>query len=97
MSLNNRISIRDSHEARKGVVGCQVVTVPRSARVEATKGTTTPEAEKTQEEMIKPLVAEGEVEETVDSECVVIVMSSTALLYLEQVPQMQTLCDAGYT
>lgn len=64
VSLNNRISFRDSYEARGGVVDCQVITDSK-----ATKDTTNPEAETTQEDLIKPLVAEGEVEERVNSEC----------------------------
>ncbi|KAH9984747.1 hypothetical protein BJV77DRAFT_1071864 [Russula vinacea] len=62
VSLNNRISFRDSYEARGGVVDCQVITDSK-----ATKDTTNPEAETTQEDLIKPLVAEGEVEERVNS------------------------------
>ncbi|KAF8486816.1 hypothetical protein DFH94DRAFT_2547 [Russula ochroleuca] len=46
VSLNNRISIRDSYEALEGVVDRQAVTVPGSGRSEATKDATTLVAEK---------------------------------------------------
>ena len=37
MSLNNRISIRDTYEVRGGIIDCQVVTVPGGTRSEATE------------------------------------------------------------
>jgi hypothetical protein len=48
VSLNNRISIRDTYGARGlgGVVDCQVATLPGSARSEATTDVMLLESEK---------------------------------------------------
>ena len=69
MSLNNRISIRDTYEARGGVIDCEVVTVPAAAaRSEATIDTIILEAVKPQEDLMKHPIAETEVDERMNSE-----------------------------
>ena len=70
MSLNNRILIRDTYEARGGVIDCEVVTVPAAAAApsEATTDTIILEAVKPQEDLMKQSIAETEVEEIMNSE-----------------------------
>jgi hypothetical protein len=46
VSLNNRISIRDTYGARGGAVDCQVATLPGSDRSEATTDVILMETEK---------------------------------------------------
>ena len=68
MSLNNRILIRDTYEARGGVIDCEVVTVPAAAaRSEATTDTIILDAVKPQEDLMKQSIAETEVEEIMNS------------------------------
>ena len=53
MSLNNRVLIYDTYEARGGVIDCEVVTVPAvAARSEATIDTMILEAVKPQEDLM---------------------------------------------
>ena len=70
MSLNNRISVRDSYETRGNgkIFDCQVLTVPSCACPAATKDTTTLVAEKHEIDLTNQPVAETEVEERVMSE-----------------------------
>ena len=70
VSLNNRISIRDTYGARGGAVDCQVATLPGSARSVAT-GTTDVmllETEKHQKLPMKLPLAEADADERVVSE-----------------------------
>jgi hypothetical protein len=69
VSLNNRISIRNTYESRNGkVFDFQVVSVPGSTRLDVTKDTINLEAEQSQEDLRNQPVAETEVEERVNSE-----------------------------
>ena len=69
MSLNNRILICDTYEARGGVIDCEMVTVPAAAaRSKATTDTIILEAVKPQEDLMKQPTAETEVEERMNSE-----------------------------
>ena len=69
MSLNNRVLIHDTYEARGGVIDCEVVTVPAvAARSEATIDTMILEAVKPQEDLMKHPIAETEVGEIMNSE-----------------------------
>jgi hypothetical protein len=65
VSFNNRISIRDTSEARGVVIDCQVETIPDRARSEATMDTIILEAVKPQEDPMKQPVVQAEVEEGV--------------------------------
>jgi hypothetical protein len=66
VSLNNRISIRDTYSARGGIINCSVVTAPRGG---SASGATTEimvlETEESQNHLpsITQPVAEAEVEE----------------------------------
>ena len=69
MSLNNRISIRDTYEARGAVVDHQVVTSFRTAaRPEVTTDTIIMVPIKPDGDYTNELVGEAEVEERVNSE-----------------------------
>ena len=68
MSLNNRILIRDTYEARGGVIDCEMVIVPGDgARLEATMDTIILGAVKPREDLMKHPIAETEVEEIMNS------------------------------
>ncbi|KAF8486818.1 hypothetical protein DFH94DRAFT_849359 [Russula ochroleuca] len=68
VSLNNRISIRNTYESRNGkVFDFQVVSVPGSTRLDVTKDTINLEAEQSQEDLRNQPVAETEVEERVNN------------------------------
>jgi hypothetical protein len=66
VSLNNRISIRDAHEARGGVIDCQDVTRPGSSA--RSPDTVILEIEKPQKDFMKRPVAEAEGEVRVNGE-----------------------------
>jgi hypothetical protein len=92
VSLNNRISIRDTYGARGGAVDCQLGTLPGSARsgatTEATNDVTLLETEKHQKRsMIYPL-AEADMNGRVISESRD--LRFTGLSCPEQFPRLQT-------
>ena len=69
MSLNNRISIRDTYSVHEGVVDCPVVTTPRSGSASGpTTQTMISETEESQNHLprLSQPVAEAEVEERVE-------------------------------
>ena len=66
VSLNNRISIRDTYSARGGVVDCQDAAGPsigNNSRLEFTTETMIAETEKPRKDVLGP-VAETEVRES---------------------------------
>jgi len=67
VSLNNRISIRDTYGARGGVVDCQDVAGPsnsNNSRSESNTETMIAETEKPQKDLMGQQVAETEVRES---------------------------------
>ena len=67
VSLNNRISIRDTYGARGGVVDCQDVvgpTISNSSLLESATETGIAETEKTQKDLMGQPIAETEVRES---------------------------------
>jgi hypothetical protein len=67
MSLNNRISIRDTYGARQGVVDCQDVAAPNlsnNSRSESTTDAPIAETEKPQKDLVGRPAAETEVRES---------------------------------
>jgi hypothetical protein len=67
VSLNNRISIRDTYGARGGVVDCQDAAGPsigNNSRLEFTTETMIAETEKPRKDLLGQSVAETEVRES---------------------------------
>jgi hypothetical protein len=85
VSLNNRISIRDTFGARRGAVDCQVATLPGSARSEATTDVMLVETEKQQKHPMIYQLAEVNMAGRIVSESSD--LHFTVLPYPEQAPR----------
>ncbi|KAF8486815.1 hypothetical protein DFH94DRAFT_687287 [Russula ochroleuca] len=62
VSLNNRISIRDTFGSREGIVNCSAATLPDSARSESTMAGMPMEIEKQQKPLMKHPLAEADTD-----------------------------------
>ena len=93
VSLNNRISIRDTYGARGGVVDCQNVAGPSISNNSRPESMIT-ETEKPQEDLMRQLepVPEAEIEEWVIGESCGRYIIVPSFSYLEQLrdPRLQT-------
>ena len=73
VSLNNRISIRDTYGVRGGVVDCQDMADPNISsnfRSESMTGTMIAETERPQKDLMGQPVAETEVRESKSHNCI---------------------------
>jgi hypothetical protein len=106
VSLNNRISIRDTHGVHGGLVDCQDVAGPSISNNSRPKSTTETmitdsEIEKPQEDLMRQLepVPEAEIEEWVIGESCVRHIIVPYFSYLEQLrdPRLQISRDTNRT
>jgi hypothetical protein len=102
VSLNNRISIRDTYGARGGLVDCQDLAAPsvsNNSRPGSTTETIIVEIEKPQEDLVRQLepIPEADLEEWVIGESCVRHIMVPYFSYLEQLrdPRLQTSRDTN--
>ena len=99
MSLNSRIAIRDTYEARAVVIDYHVETRLRfTARPESTRNTIILEPEMPRKDLMKqlPSLPEAEEEEVVNCKSCGPHYGSS-FLCLEQLPRLRTSCDVDLT
>jgi hypothetical protein len=88
VSLNNRISIRDTFGSREGIVNCSAATLPDSARSESTMAGMPMEIEKQQKPLMKHPLAEADTDVRVISESRDLILPFFSCA--EQFPRRQT-------